>query len=429
MMRVSGALRAVRNSTTTRNAGWLLAGELFGLASQLVMFILITNTFEKDVYGVFIAVVSLALFVSPFSSFGAGYLLVQRVVGRGEALVPAILRSWTTVVAGALLLGGALVALRGIVLPQTTTTLLIEVLCAELLFNQLVQANRFVGQAIGKLWLAPVMTATSGVMRVVGAVWYLEVRPNPTIAGWGAFYALSVAVGAFVGMVIIWIMVGDRIRAHFPSRRDLGEGLTFSINVSSAMLKGDADKWLLGRMNHLAANGIYGAGYRILGIAYVPNMALGEATYAQFFAVSGPKEALALAKKLSLAALAMNSVTGFVTLIGASYITGLLGDSYNEAAEVLRWLAFVPLLSAWQLFAGNALSGIGHHRIRLYQSMSSAVLNIGLNIALIPSMSWRGSALATIITEIWLVVLHWRTLFRLASSAPAPPAAMAEATT
>ena len=77
----------------------MLGGELIGLASNLVMFILVTNTFEKDVYGTFVGVVSLALFVGPFSSFGAGYLVVQRVVGRGEALVPAVLRSWTTVVA------------------------------------------------------------------------------------------------------------------------------------------------------------------------------------------------------------------------------------------------------------------------------------------------------------------------------------------
>jgi O-antigen/teichoic acid export membrane protein len=429
MSRVSGAIRAARASKTTRNAGWLLAGELLGLASQLVMFILVTNTFENDVYGMFVGVVSLALFVGPFSSFGAGYLVVQRVVGRGEDLIPAILRSWITVIGGAVLFGGALVALRGIVLPQTTTTLLLEVMCAELLFNQLVQANRFIGQAIGKLWLAPIMTSTSGIMRVAFAYWYLKVRANPTIVGWGFFYALSVAFGAAIGMTIIWIMAGDHIRARFPSRKDLGEGLTFSINVSSAMLKADADKWLLVRMNHEAANGVYSAGYRILGIAIVPNVALGEATYARFFAASGPKEALALAKKLSMASLVINSVSGFAMLIGASYITELLGPSYGEATQVLRWIAFVPLLSAWQTFAGNALTGVGHHRIRLYQTMSSAILNIVLNLALIPSMSWRGSALATIITEVWLVVLHWRTLFRLASREPVSPGAMVDATT
>src|SRR5919112_1443600 len=98
MSRVTGALRAARDSKVTRNASWLLAGELFGLASQLVMFIFVTNAFEKEVYGTFVGVVSLALFVGPFSSFGAGYLVVQRVVAKGEALVPSILRAWTTVV-------------------------------------------------------------------------------------------------------------------------------------------------------------------------------------------------------------------------------------------------------------------------------------------------------------------------------------------
>ena len=423
MTRLQGAIRAARGSNVARNASWLLAGELFGLASQLVMFILVTNTFEKDVYGTFVGVVSLALFVGPFSSFGAGYLVVQRVVSKGEALVPAILRSWITVIAGALVIGGALVALRGFVLPQASTVLLLEVVLAELLFNQLVQANRFIGQAIDKLWLTPVMTATSGVARVVFALWYLRGWSNPTIEGWGVFYVLSVAVGAIMGMTIIWLLVGDQIRARFPSRRDLGEGLTFSINVSSAMLKGDADKFLLTRMNQEAANGVYGAGYRILGLAIVPNTALGDATYARFFAASGPKEAIALAKRLSAVSLVLNGVSGCVTLLGASYITGILGDSYAEAAEVLRWIAFVPLLSAWQLFAGNALSGIGHHRTRLYQTMSSAGLNIVLNIILIPSMSWRGSAIATIVTELYLVVLHWRTLWRLASRAEAPVAA------
>ena len=428
LTRVPGVFRAARGSKITRNAGSLLAGDVFGIAAQLVMFILVTNTFEKEVYGTFAGVVALALFISPFSSFGAGYLVVQRVVGRGEALGPAIVRAWITVTAGAVLFAAVLLVLRGIVLPQTTAVLLLEILCAELFFNQLVQANRFIAQATGKLWMTPVVTFSTGVMRVLFAVWYLQIRSNPTIEGWGVFYMLSVAVGAVTGMAIIWSMSRDQIRAMFPSRRDLGEGLQFSINVSSAMLKGDADKWLLLRFNEASANGIYAAGYRILGIAMAPNAALGDATYARFFAASGPKEAIALAKRLSAFAMAFNGVSACVTLLAASFITGLLGDSYAEAATVMRWIAFMPLLSALQLFAGNALSGIGHHRTRLYQMMSSAALNIVLNLALIPSLSWKGSAIATNITEVYLVVLHWRTLWRLASR-DEPPAATTAAVT
>jgi O-antigen/teichoic acid export membrane protein len=123
----------------------------------------------------------------------------------------------------------------------------------------------------------------------------------------------------------------------------------------------------------------------------------------------------------------INGFSGVVTVLGASYITGILGDSYAEATDVLRWIAFVPLLGAWQLFAGNALSGIGHHRTRLLQTTSSAILNVVLNIILIPSMSWQGAAVATIVTEVYLVVLHWRTLWRLASRAEEADAPMVAA--
>ena len=346
MTRVSGALRAARGSSIARNTSWLLAGELFGLASQLVMFILVTNTFDSDVYGMFVGVVSLALFIGPFSSFGAGYLVVQRVVARGEALRARNLAGMDNGDGWGTSLGGTLIALHGVVLPQATMILLVEVIIAELFFNQLVQANRFIGQAIDKLWLTPVMTASSGITRVVFAVWYLRIRPNPTIEGWGVFYFLSVAFGAVVGMTIIWVMVGDQIRAHFPHGRDLGEGLTFSINTSSAMLKGDADKFLLTRMNQEAANGVYSAGYRILGLAIVPNTALGDATYARSSRHRVPEKRYALAKRLSMVSLVLNTISGIVVFFGASLITGLLGPSYAESADVLRWMCVRAAASA-----------------------------------------------------------------------------------
>jgi O-antigen/teichoic acid export membrane protein len=411
---VARAVETARGSRVLRNAGWTLTGELVGLVGQLTMFLMVTRTFPVETYGTFAAAVALVLFIGPFSSFGAGYLVVQRVVAHREPLGPAVVRAWSTVIAGAAAFGTVMVVFHNLVLPQAVPWLLVEVAAAELLFNQLIQANRFIGQAIDKLWLTAVMGTTSSVCRIGFAIWYLRIYGHPTIVGWGIFYALSLAIAAALGMTFIWFKAGDELRALFPKRRDLGEGLTFSINVSSAMLKSDADKWLLARMNERHDAGIYSAAYRILGLAVVPNTALGDATYARFFATSGAREALHLAKRMALFGLVLNAISGTVIFGGASLITKLLGNDYAESAQVLRWLAFVPMLGAWQLFAGNALSGIGYHRIRLLQTLSSAVLNIILNIILIPSMSWKGSALATIVTEIWLTVLHWRTLLSLA---------------
>lgn len=411
--KLSQALEAARGSQIVRNAGWSFGGDLFYIFCQLAMFIMVTNTFPDSEYGTFAAVVALMLVVGPFSSAGAGYVLVERVVKRGEPLGPAIGRAWLTASVGGLLFVALLVVLRPLVLPQAPVLLLIEIGVAELVFNQLVQASRFIGQALEKLWLNAAIVTTAGVVRVVAAYLYLIRFDRPTLEGWGVLYANSILIGVMVGMVLIARLVGPSIRLLWPRRKELAEGTTFSINVSSAIIKADADKTLLGRFNQLDAAGDYASAYRILGLASLPNQALAEATYARFFNAGSVRNARKLAARLGLIAIVMNTLTGLFYIFAGPYLVKVLGDSYAEAADVLKWIAFVPLVSALQLFAGNALSGTGHHRIRLLQTLSSAVLNLSLNIALIPKYSWRGSAAATIVTELWLVALHWRTLNRL----------------
>jgi len=64
MSRVSGRHRAARDSKTTRTPVGS-RGRALRTRFATVMFILVTNTFENDVYGMFVGGV-VALFVGPF---------------------------------------------------------------------------------------------------------------------------------------------------------------------------------------------------------------------------------------------------------------------------------------------------------------------------------------------------------------------------
>ena len=145
--------------------------------------------------------------------------------------------------------------------------------------------NRFVGQAIDKMSGAG-ETTSLGVSRVRVRDLVPGIRDDPTIVGWGLLYAISAAIGA------------DRRRHHLvdgrrshpcriPFAAGSGRRLGFSINVSSAMLNGDADKWLLVRMNEAAANGIYAAGYQRHRSRRHSNVALGECDLCALLRASG----------------------------------------------------------------------------------------------------------------------------------------------
>ncbi len=411
---------ALRRSTLVRNAGWGMLAEMVGLTCQILTFLLVAREFGSSTYGTFAGIVALMLFVGPFSSAGAGYLVVSSVVGKAENFGQAVGRAWTTVVVGFLIATVVLLVLRPVLLPQAPVVLFLQIAIAELLFNQLVQANRFVVQTLEKMWLNALTVSAFGISRLLFAWLYLGHAENPSITVWGMLYFASVAIGALAGMIIIWIISPAGIRPRLPRRNAVKEGMSFSINVSSAMLKGDADKTLLLRFDQAAAAGIYAAAYRVLGASTIPNLALADATYARFFregAIS-PRRSLSLAKRMSAITLAINLVGGIVMLLAAPLVADVLGGEYNDSVDAIRWLAFIPMLAGLQLFAGNAMSGCGLHKTRLYQMLTSAVLNIVLNIILIPKYSWKGAAFATVITEVLVAAMHWWSLTRAAAAAP-----------
>jgi len=76
----------------------------------------------------------------------------------------------------------------------------------------------------------------------------------------------------------------------------------------------------------------------------------------------------------------------------------------------LRWLCLIPFFRSFHLSAGDALAGAGRQSTRLVFQMVAAVGNLGMNLYLIPRFSWRGAALASLITDAGLGVMLWVVL-------------------
>jgi O-antigen/teichoic acid export membrane protein len=65
-----------------------------------------------------------------------------------------------------------------------------------------------------------------------------------------------------------------------------------------------------------------------------------------------------------------------------------------------------------QMYAFNALMGLGRQRSCLFVTVSASLINIALNLALIPHFDWRGSTVATFVAEFLSVVALWTLLWR-----------------
>jgi O-antigen/teichoic acid export membrane protein len=185
----------------------------------------------------------------------------------------------------------------------------------------------------------------------------------------------------------------------------------------------------MGRLGSLEATGVYAAAYRLVDMAFLPVGSLLIVTYARFFqhGVQGVRATARYARRL----LALGASYGFTASLGlyllAPALPHILGEQYRESVAAVRWLSVLPLLKAVHYFGADALTGAGYQGVRTMVLVVVAAANILLNLTLIPAYSWRGAAMATVISDglmgvgIWVSVWYLGRRTRdLRSPEPAP---------
>ena len=76
----------------------------------------------------------------------------------------------------------------------------------------------------------------------------------------------------------------------------------------------------------------------------------------------------------------------------------------------VRWLALIPFLRCLHSFLADALSGAGLQRTRTAIQVLAALINIALNLVILPRYSWRGAAWTSLGCDGLLVVVFWFTV-------------------
>jgi O-antigen/teichoic acid export membrane protein len=104
----------------------------------------------------------------------------------------------------------------------------------------------------------------------------------------------------------------------------------------------------------------------------------------------------------------------------APLVPVVLGQSYAGVTTAIRWLAILPLLRAMHYFAADALTGAGHQELRTAAQIGVALLNVALNLALIPAYSWQGAAWASIVSDGSLAACLWMILLSLSRHSMQP---------
>ena len=417
----------MRNPLSTASAAeslrqsslWMISGQSVSLAAQALYFVLLGRALGSREYGAFVGVAALIGSLGQFSTLGMEMILVRNLSRDSRTFV----RSWGHALlitsAGFILLLAGVMLFAHFVLRPELRPLVPWIAISDALLGKFVQLAARAFQGVGRLaWTARLTAATTVARTLTAALLWSYSRAHAIHPGallWARIYWLSSLVVAVPAMVLVSVHFGGprltRIR-----RADLSEGLSFSLSGSSISVYNDIDKTFLVSYGQNWAAGIYSAAYRIVDAASGPIYAVYAAATPRFFrkGAAGVAPARAFARSTLARTLPYSLSIAALLFMAAPLIPVVFGPSFRGSVAALRWLCLLPLLRALHYAWGTAITASASQWNRTATQFGAAALNLLLNFVLIPRWSWRGAAVASLLTDGTLAAASFCVLAALA---------------
>jgi O-antigen/teichoic acid export membrane protein len=392
-----------------RDTTHLSIGQGLRLVIQAAYFVLVARSLGPDAYGAFVTVVAMAALLGPFSGVGTQNLFIKNVrSGKREAAVCWGNGLLLTVLSGTLL--AALGMGLSLVLHLKTPSFVVMIVCfADLVLLKVTELAAFGFTATDRMKQTSIQNVVASLLRLAGISALMITMRRVTLQRWVLVYLLTTFLGTVYAVRKGRQMWGRPCTDLVALREDTAEGVLFSIASSAATVYNDIDKIMLSKLADLASTGVYAAAYRVIDVTMTPVRSLAGAAYPQFFRKG--MDGLAATYRYALSLIAKTAIYGLFATAGlwllAPVLPHVLGPSYAAVVPAVRWLALIPFLRCIHSFLADAFSGAGLQRVRTAIQVGVALLNIGINLVILPRYTWRGAAWASLACDALLACAFW----------------------
>jgi len=232
----------------------------------------------------------------------------------------------------------------------------------------------------------------------------LIVVEAPLIAFVWAMFVESLIVA--VGLLGIYAWKGGKLTAwRFRFARTkvlLKDSWPLILSGLAIMVYMRIDQIMLGQMLGDESVGIYSAAVRISEVWYFIPMAIAASVFPSIIEAKKQGEALyyqRLQKLNDLMVILALALAIPMTFLSDRFITLLFGSAYEMSGPVLAVHIWAGLFVFLGLASGKWFIIEGLQKYSFYRTLSGALVNIGLNLIMIPKFGIIGAAWATVISQ------------------------------
>lgn len=229
------------------------------------------------------------------------------------------------------------------------------------------------------------------------------------------FYAVvaTAAVGAAVALAASWILVRPLATPRLSARRDTWRPLlAAALPVGAALAVTEiyfrADTFIISLFRDYDEVGAYSLAYRVIELlAVLPAVVMTSVfpLLSRYLGRGGDRArastAIDAAGDVFLAVGVPIAAGGLV--VAPQVVELVAGDDFGQAADPLRILLFAGALAGLSGLLGYALIAGGRQTSALRLALAALVVNLALNLALVPELGIDAAAAVAVASEVLLV--------------------------
>ena len=384
------------------NAGWLIGGKVFQMAISLVVGVITARYLGPSNYGLIGYGTAYVTFFSAFCTLGLNSVIIKDFVDhkdeQGEAIGSAIVMRLVSSVLSSLMIIGFV----SIIDRNEPTTIAVVALCSVGTIFHVFETFNFWFQSQYKSKVTSIATLTAYIITSVYKIILLMIGKDVR------WFAFSTSVDYIVVAVFLYVAY----------RKFHGAKLRFSIKKSKSLLKisynyilstmmvaiyGQTDKLLLKQLCDDSSVGYFTTATTVCAMWVFVLQAIIDSVYPTILNLKGKDQLQYERKNRQLYAIVfyvscMVSV-GFLVL-GDFVIKILYGEAYMPAADILKVVSWYTAFSYLGVARNAWIVSEGKQKYLKYIYGAAAILNVVMNLILIPVMGTIGAATATLITQI-----------------------------
>lgn len=389
------------------NAGWLIGGKVVQMALSLVVGVITARYLGPGNYGLIGYATAYVTFFSAFCTLGLNSVIIKDFVDhkdeQGEAIGSAIvMRLISSILSTVMIVGFVSIVDR-----NEPTTIAVVALCSVGTIFHVFETFNFWFQSQYKSKITSIATLTAYVITSVYKIILLVLGKDVR------WFAFSTSVDYIVIAVFLFIAY----------KKFGGAKLSFSLKKSKSLLKvsynyilstmmvaiyGQTDKLLLKQLCDDSAVGYFTTATTVCAMWVFVLQAIIDSVYPTILNLKDKDYQQYERKNRQLYAIVFYvscAVSVGFLVMGDFVIKILYGEEYMPAADILKVVSWYTAFSYLGVARNAWIVSEGQQKYLKYIYGCAAILNVVMNLLLIPHIGTIGAAIATLVTQIFTSIV------------------------